>query len=127
MADIIFPGQQPGSILGGTNLPGNMDLSIWRGDAQTYIIALTDQNQQPISLAGRSATAVIRATFTSPTKYSFACTIQNVNQVKLYMPSSISSTIPAGSYIWSFETTDANGDVRTYIAGDVTVYEEVAG
>lgn len=125
MADVIFPGQTPQGSLGVQGLPGNMDLSIWRGDAQTFVIALTDDANQPINLAGRTAAAVIRATYTSTTKYAFTCTIQNGNQVKLYMPSSVSSTIPAGSYIWSFETTDSLGDVRTYIAGDVTVYDEV--
>lgn len=125
MADVIFPGQTPQGSLGVQSLPGNMDLSIWRGDAQTFVVALTDAANQPISLAGRTAAAVIRATSTSTTKYAFTCTIQNSNQVKLYMSSAVSSTIPAGSYIWSFETTDATGDVRTYLAGDVIVYDEV--
>ena len=33
--------------------------------------------------------------------------------------------IPPGSYIWEFALTAPNGDTRTYLAGDVTIFAEV--
>jgi hypothetical protein len=126
MADIIFPGQTPSDTLGTTRLPNNVDMTFWRGDAQTYNIALTDASNNPIDLSGYTAKAAIRASFTAPTKYAWACTIHDTNQVTLYLSSAVSATITAGSYVWDFKLVEtATGDTRTYLAGDVTVYDEV--
>lgn len=126
MADIIFPGDTPLESLGINKLPNNVDLSIWKGDAQTYIINMKDGNGDPIDLGGYIPQAVIRQSFTAPDTYAFTCTVHDGNQVTLYLPSSVSKSIPAGSYIWNFQLTDSvSGDVRTYLAGDVTVYAEV--
>jgi hypothetical protein len=127
MADIIFPGEEPLSNLGTTKLPENVDLSIWQGDAQTYIMRLTADNNAPIDLAGCTAQATVRQSFTAPARFEFVCTIQNTNEVKVYMSSATSASIPAGSYVWNFQVTAPNGDVRTYLAGDCTVYAQVDG
>lgn len=127
MADVIFPGQAPNNTLGTTKLPENMDLAIWRGDAQEYFIVFTGSDGTPLDLTGCTAQAVIRASFTSPTTYNFDCTITAPTQgkVTLYMSSPTSATIPAGSFIWNFQLTMPNSDVRTYLAGDCIVYDEV--
>lgn len=126
MADLIFPGEAPIDDLGVERLPGNMDLSIWKGDAQTYVVAMTDDANVPLDLTGCTAQAVIRAGFTDPTTYPFACSI-SANRVTLYMSSAVCKTIPPGNYVWNFQITSSNGDVRTYLAGDVLVYAEVDG
>lgn len=126
MADVIFPGATPTDTLGATRLPNNVDMEFWRGDAQTYVLALTAADASPIDLSGYTAKASIRASFTAPTKYAWACTVQNGNEVKLYLSSDVSKTIPAGSYVWDFKLVEvATGDARTYLAGDVIVYDEV--
>lgn len=125
MADVIFPGRTAPVNLGASKLPGNMDLSIWKGDAQRFLVTLTDANAQPIPLTGCTAQATIRASFESTPAHDFTCTIQNGNQVLLYMSSPVSEAIPAGDYVWNFQITDSTGDVRTYLAGDVTVLPEV--
>lgn len=128
MADIIFPGDTPLESLGVNKLPNNVDLSIWKGDAQTYIINMQDGNGDPIDLGGYTPQAVIRQSFTAIDTYPFTCTVTGTNEVTLYLPSSVSKTIPSGDYIWNFQLTDSvSGDVRTYLAGDVTVYAEVDG
>lgn len=125
MADIIFPGEPPLDDLGQTRLPGNMDMVFWRGDAQKYILALTDETGGPIDLSGYTAKAALKAGFDSTTKYDWTCTISG-NEVTIYLPSSVSSTIPAGSYVWDFKLVEVGtSDQRTYLAGDVTVYDEV--
>lgn len=125
MADIIFPGQVPLDDLGQSKLPNNVDMVFWRGDAQTYILALNDSLGNAIDLTGFTAKAAMKAGFDSAMKYDFICTISG-NNVTVYLPSSVSSTIPAGSYVWDFKLVDTNsGDQRTYLAGDITVYDEV--
>lgn len=114
--------------LGQTRLPNNVDMVFWRGDAQTYILSLTDSNGAAIDLSGYAAKAALKAGFDSTTKYEFTCTVSTdtPGQVTIYLPSSVSSTIPAGSYVWDFKLVDnVSGDQRTYLAGDVTIYDEV--
>ena len=123
MADIIFPGQIASGEV--SKVPDNLDLEIWQGDAQNYRIRMEDEDGVPLSLSGFTAQAVIRKDFTTQTRYPFTCTIENGNEVKLYMSSAVSATIPAGDYVWNFQLTDLNGDVRTYLAGDVTVFAQV--
>lgn len=125
MADIIFPGQVPDGTLGNDRLPANMDLLLWQGDAQTYIINLAAEDGSPIDLTGYTTRGTIRASFTDPVKYSFACTHTDTNQITLYLSSTVSASLTPGSYVWEFQVQAPNGDVRTYLAGDVTVFAEV--
>lgn len=125
MADVIFPGDTPIDNIGETKLPTNLDLSIWQGDAQEFIVQMTTEAGADIDLTGATAQAVIRASFSAPTQYAFTCTVQNTNEVRVYMSSAVSDTIPAGDYVWNFQITGGDGDVRTYLAGDVTVYAQV--
>lgn len=125
MADIVFPGDTPLEDLGTTRLPNNVDMVFWRGDSQTYVIALTAEDGAAIDLTGFTAKAAIKAGFDATTKYDWTCTITG-NSITLYLPSSVSSTIPAGSYVWDFKLVDSvTHDQRTYLAGDVTIYDEV--
>lgn len=125
MADIIFPDTTPDGVVGQTTLPANIDLAFWKGDAQEFVVRLTDVNAVPITLTGTTPAAAMKASFNSPTSYEFTTSVQNINEIRVYLPSSVSKTIPAGNYIWNLQITQANGDVRTYLAGDVTVYDEV--
>lgn len=127
MADIIFPGQTPAGKIGTTRLPQGLDLEIWKGDAFEFVVALTDDsvNKTPIDLTGYTPLAVMKASFNSPTTYTFQTFVQNTNQVRVYLPTSVSDTIPAGDYIWNLQVTAPNGDKRTFLAGDVTVYDDV--
>lgn len=129
MADIIFPGDAPVADLGQTNLPSNVDMVFWRGDAQTFIVALTASDGSPINLTGYTAKAALKAGFDATTRYDFTCTLASdltTGKVTIYLPSSVSTTIPAGSYVWDFKLVQTlTGDQHTYLAGDVTVYDEV--
>lgn len=128
MADIIFPGQIPTNDLGVNSLPNNVDMVFWRGDAQTFILNLTDSNGTAVDLSGYTAKASIKAGFDSTTEYDFVCTISTttLGQVTVYLSTVTSSTIPAGSYVWDFKLVNTQtSDQRTYLAGDVTVYDEV--
>lgn len=124
MADIIFPGEAPEDVLGAARLPNNVDLVFWRGDYQEFYVDVTNQDGSPVDLTGMTAQAVIKQSYNAPTSYNFTTTITG-NRVRLYLSSTASKTIPAGEYIWNFQLTNPSGDVRTYLAGDVTVHAEV--
>lgn len=126
MADIIFPGSTPQGNLGATWLPSNMDLSIWQGDYQEFFVDFVDGSGSPFPLTGYTIQAVIKTAPKANTGYSFTCTVPGAtNRVRVYMPSTVASTIPPGDYIWNLQLTNASGDVKTYLAGDVKVYAEV--
>lgn len=125
MADLIFSNEPTVGVLGEEQLPQNVDMKIWKGDARTFILRFKDENGNALNLAGYTPMAVMKASFNSPTPYNFTTTVQNGNEVKVYLSSAISKTIPAGDYIWNFQLTAPNGDVRTYLAGDITVLAEV--
>lgn len=86
---------------------------------------MNNEDGTPIDLSTYTAQASIRQGFAGPTLFDFECTIQNGNEVELYMSSVVSDTIPAGDFVWNFQITDINGDVRTFLAGDVVVYAQV--
>jgi len=125
MADIIFPDEEPASVIGLGSLPTNGDLVFWKGDAVDFTVKLNDSNNTPLDLSAFTSGAVMRASFNAPTVYAFNTYIQNTNEVRVYLPSAVSKTIPAGDYIWNLQLTAVNGDVRTFLAGDVKVYAEV--
>jgi hypothetical protein len=126
MPDLVFPGATPAPpVLGHARLPGNTDLTIWQGDAQQYNLLLHSNDGMPLDLTGCTAQAVVRQTFSSPEVYEFTCTIHDGNEVNMYMPSAVSTAMPAGDYVWNFQITSPAGEVRTYLAGDVRVYAEV--
>jgi hypothetical protein len=126
MADIIFPGQPALDNIGVDRLPANLDLSIWQGDAQTYILKLAAQDGTPIDVTGYTPSATIRASFSDPVLHEFTCTQTGTNEITLYMSTPDVEAITPGSYVWQFQLVAPNGDARTYLAGDVTIYAEVA-
>lgn len=126
MADIVFPKQAVSGVLGQEFLPSNYDLVLYRGDYFPMTVTLKDANGTALNLTGYTAKAQIKTGFTDTLPYNFTTTIDAANgKVTLILTSAVSETIPGGSYIWDFQVTDGSGNVRTYLAGDVTVYDEV--
>lgn len=127
MADIVFPGRDVGGVLGRDFLPHNFDLELYKGDFFPLKVTLIQPNLTPLNLTGYTATAQIRANYGDKVAYNFTTTIPapETGVVEIVLPSSVSVGIPPGSYIWDFQIREPGGNVRTYIAGDVTVYDEV--
>lgn len=90
-------------------------------------MTLIQPNLTPVNLTGYTATAQIKGNFSDKTVYNFTTSIPDppTGKVNLVLPSSVSAGIQPGSYIWDFQVKEPNGNVRTYIAGDVIVYDEV--
>lgn len=125
MTDTVFPGQ-PAGVLGQESLPSNYDLVLYKGDYFNTSVVIKDNAGVVINLTGYTAKCSIRASFSSVTSFDAVCVITPLSGlVDITFPSTVTDDLAAGSYVWDFQVTNPSGNVRTYIAGDVTVYGEV--
>jgi len=126
MADIVFPGVPAGPPIGQDLLPANQDLVLYRGDYISFMVALRDSQANPLDLAGYTAKCSVRTNYNATESFDAECTVNAAaGTIFVEFPSSVTSTIPGGDYIWDFQTTTADGKNRTHFAGDVKVYEEI--
>jgi hypothetical protein len=127
MADIVFPGLAAGGPIGQDYLPANYNLVLYKGDYLPFAVTLKDSSEAPLNLTGYVAKCSLRANYDSEETFDATCTITPMSgKIDILFPSSLTSTLSAGSYIWDFQVTDADGNSRTYFTGDVTVYGEVS-
>jgi hypothetical protein len=104
----------------------SVPLSIYRGDSAHWRFTLySDPALSTVyDLAGATATAQIRAAAGAPLMATLACsiTLPNVIDVNLDAPSSAKLN-PKGA--WDLQLTYASGQVKTVVAGPVTVTADV--
>lgn len=127
MADIVNPGTVAGGPLNQGAMPGNYDLVIYKGDYVDIRVTVKDEVGNPINLTGYTPKAQLRTNYDAVSAIDFTTTLVSptAGQVKIYLSSATSSTLVPGPYIWDFQVADPSGEVRTYLTGDVTVYNEV--
>lgn len=127
MADIVFAGETSGGPLNAEALPSNYDLVIYKGDYVRLRVLIRDSVGNPVELLGSSPKAHLKSDYSDRDPKPFLCTVEpdSTGVVELFLSSSITSTLLPGSYIYDFQVTFINGDTRTYLAGDVTVINEV--
>lgn len=127
MADIVFPGESAGGPLNKGAIPSNHDVVMYKGDFFRLMVTIRDSTGTPIDLTGAIPRAAIKASYDDRTSTAFNCTLVDAvnGQVEIFMSSSKTSELLPGSYIWDFQITFADLETRTYLAGDVTVYNEV--
>lgn len=126
MADIVFAGETAGT-LNADALPQNYDLVIYKGDFVRLRVLIKDAAGSPVDLISATPKAHLKSDYADRDPKPFTCTadLQNTGVVELFLPSSVTSTLLPGAYIYDFQVTYGNGDTRTYLAGDVTVINEV--
>lgn len=128
MADIVYPGKAAGGPINAGAMPGNYDLSIYEGDAVKFTVTVKDATNAAVNLTGYTAKAVLKKSYVDASPVNFVCTITNptAGVVTLYLAPATTAALDTNSgYIWDFQLTEPSGDVRTYLAGDVTVLPEV--
>lgn len=128
MADLVFPEETVAGVLNTTAMPKSYDLRLYRGDYVEMLITMKDSTSAIMNLTGYTAAAKIKSDYEDITPFSFTVTIvapATNGKIRIYLPTSVSKTIPPGDYIWDFEVINPSGDARTYLAGDVVVYDEV--
>lgn len=126
MADIVYTGETPKSVLNADAMPANFDMKIYKGDYVELFIIVEDSASNPLDLTGLVPRSNLRLNYFDEAAVSFTCTLTGVaGEVRIYLPSSASRNLAVGSYIWDFEIVKPNGDSRTYLTGDVEVLNEV--
>jgi hypothetical protein len=125
MADIVNPGESSG-LLNADAMPQNQDLVIYKGDYVELFVTVKDSAGVSLDLTGTSPKAQLKTSYTDSSPIDFTCSLTGVTgQVRVYMSSATAATLTPGDYIWDFQITNSTGQTRTYLAGDVTVYNEV--
>jgi hypothetical protein len=124
MADIVYAGQTPGGPLNKGALPSNYDLVIYKGDYVSVRLTMENSDNTPMNLTGAIPRAVLKSDYSDNYERPFECTVED-NQIHIFLPSESCSELLPGSYIWDFQITFSSGQTRTFLAGDVTVYDEV--
>lgn len=123
-----------------TPLPGNYDLTIYRGDTfdQDFIYATvtaTDINGNPtawtaIDMTGGTLLAQIRQSTTYESELLVAFTIGNFvpasGSFSLQLAPSDTSGVSWTSGVYDVQFTDSNGNVDTLYYGTVTVIDDVS-
>lgn len=107
--------------------PADQDLVITRGDTETLVVTIQDDNGSAINITGRTYRAQIRSSQDSTTiKASFTCTVTggSSGQVTCVLSATDSATLSSGQYFWDLEET-ASGVVSTILSGNVTVLADV--
>jgi hypothetical protein len=109
-------------------VPATLDLNITRGDTETIVVSLTQDDQTtPIDITGRTYTAQLR---TSPDiaiiSASFTCTVTDGSngQVTCVLSSTDSAELKPGYYYWDLQE-NASGVISTVLRGTVTVDADV--
>lgn len=127
MADIVLPGQTAGGPLNSGALPSNNDLVIYKGDYVEILVTIKDSVGQPVNLTGHTPAAVLKSSYDDLDPTPFTCTVTDApgGVVRIFMSSAQTKDLYPSSYIWDFQITNTLGEVRTYLAGDVAVYNEV--
>jgi hypothetical protein len=125
MADIVNPGATSG-MLNADAMPQNQDLVIYKGDYVELFVTVKDAAGVPLDLTGSTPKAQLKLDYDDASPVNFTCSLTGVTgQVRVYLSSATAATLKPGAYIWDFQVTNSSSQTRTYLAGDVTVYNEV--
>jgi hypothetical protein len=104
--------------------PATLPLELYRGDTGRLRVKLFDQNQQPIDLTGVVAKSQIRDRPAGLTVVDLTCVITLPNIIDVSLDSVGSQQLPPAG-VWDLQLTYSTGEVRTPLAGPVTVTMDV--
>jgi hypothetical protein len=102
------------------------NLVIDQGTTYTTDLNLTDENGDPLNLAGYSANSQIRKHYTSSNSVVFSTSINAVaGIITLSLTANQTANIVSGRYVYDVELTDASNSVSRIVEGIVTVTPQV--
>lgn len=126
MADIVYPGQAPLGTIGSEFLPKNIDIVLYRGDYLEFFVVFTDFQGTPLDLNGYTPKVQFRTFYGAPDPVTVPSSlVDNNSRVRVYVSSAVTAGLSLTDYIWDLQITNALGDVRTLVTGDVKVQDEV--
>lgn len=116
MADIAF-------------VPGELNITTYQGDTMSIGLVFRDSLGNPLDVTGWTFLAHILDTFADDTVVApvvIDCTVTDGPNGAVTMTlTSPASTPLDGPYVYDLQGTEPGGDVRTYLAGALTVEPEV--
>lgn len=104
--------------------PATLPLDIYRGDTLRLQFKFWDQAQNPIDLTGVVAKSQIRDRPAGTTIIGLQCTVTLPNIIDLALIAADSQNLPPAGF-WDLQLTYASGDVKTPLAGPVTVTPDI--
>ena len=107
-------------------LPGSYALTIYRGDTARwrFVFWADAQHSAPFDLTGATVKSEIRDKSGGAKIVPLTCTITLPNEVEVVLDAQASGLVPAKG-VWDLQFTWPNGDVRTMVAGAVSVTADV--
>ena len=101
-------------------------LVIDQGTTFSSTLNLTDDNGDPLDLAGYTANSQMRKWYTSSNSLSFSTSINtSIGTVTLSLSSNQTNAIVPGRYVYDVELTDNSGSVSRIVEGIITVTPQV--
>ena len=104
--------------------PAILPLDVYRGDSSKLRLQFWDDGNNPVDLTGVTAKSQIRDRPAGTIIIDLDCVITLPNIVDVTLTAANSQQLPPGG-VWDLQLTYASGDVRTPIAGPVTVTPDV--
>lgn len=107
-----------------TIIPGQLDITIYKGDTLSKILSFKDSNNVALTLNGATVTMQVRKKPGLTTEMSLSAgdglSVSGgdvtINKVV---------TIAKGSYKWDMQIVYPSGIVRTYVGGDFIVEDDI--
>lgn len=106
--------------------PGPLDLDLYQGDTAVYNLILTrtsaDGEEKPVDLTGATGLAQIRKNVRDANVLaSLTVTFPDPAEGKCRLTLTADESIKAGSGVWDLQVTEADGTVKTWLRGVVTI------
>jgi len=125
--DIVFPGQPVEGTIGESNLPSNYDIVLYRGDYLEYFLELQD-DAGTLNLTGYVPSMELKTAYDEPTGIEVPTSVvqvDGVNNIRIYFPSTLSRSLTGDFYIYDLQLSNATGDSRTFLTGDIKILSQV--
>ena len=103
------------------------NIFIDKGADFTTTVTVTDSNGDAVSLAGYSAAAQIRKSYSSSTSTAFTTSISNASggEITITLSDTQTAALEAGRYLYDVLITASGGDKTRVVEGQVTVNPSV--
>lgn len=107
--------------------PGLLNLDLRIGDTETVTVNFVDSTGAAINITGRTYTAMVRPTASSPTVLAtFTCTVTDGpgGVVVCTLAATTTAALAVQSAVWDLQETSGT-TVSTVLAGAVTISQDV--
>jgi hypothetical protein len=107
--------------------PGKYDLNLYRGDTYSWRFVLWQdvEKTQPVDLTGALVEAEIRDKHNGAVVVNLECTPTLPNIIDVQLPIELWDEPFPTKGVWDLEVKFPDGEVRTQVAGNVTVTADV--